>query len=76
MKPEGATRLFVVPCELDEANAFVHQHHRHLEEVVGHRWSVAVADPDEKVRGVAIVGRPIGIRECSATCAADGVVST
>lgn len=60
MKPPGATRLYVVPCELDEANAFVRQHHRHLGPVVGHRWSVAVADPSGTVRGVAIVGRPIG----------------
>jgi hypothetical protein len=60
VKPEGATRLLVVPCELDEANAYVLAYHRHLDPVVGHRWSVAVADPDGKVRGVAIVGRPIG----------------
>lgn len=60
MKPEGATRLVVVPCELAEANAFVAQHHRHLRPVVGHRFSVAVADPEGLVRGVAIAGRPIG----------------
>ena len=60
MKPLGATRLIIVPCELDEANAFVEQHHRHLGRVPGHRWSIAVADPTGQVRGVAIVGRPIG----------------
>lgn len=60
MKPAGAVRLTVVPCELDEANAFVEQHHRHLGRVVGHRFSLAVADPAGAVRGVAIVGRPIG----------------
>lgn len=60
MKPAGATRLVVVPCELAEANAFVAQHHRHLRPVVGHRFSVAVADPEGLVRGVAIAGRPIG----------------
>jgi len=60
VKPAGAVRLTVVPCERDEANAFVMQHHRHLGEVPGHRFSLAVSDPDGKVRGVAIVGRPIG----------------
>jgi hypothetical protein len=60
VKPAGATRLLVVPCELDEANAFVAAHHRHLGAVVGHRFSIAVADPDARVRGVAIVDRPIG----------------
>ena len=51
-------RLRVVPCELDEANAFVTAHHRHHRPVVGHRFSVAVADEAGAVRGVAIVGRP------------------
>lgn len=60
MKPEGASRLLVVPCELDEANAFVAQHHRHLGPVPGHRFSLAVVDEGAHVRGVAIVGRPIG----------------
>lgn len=53
-------RLRIVPCELDEANAFVRLHHRHLGAVIGHRFSVAVADEADEVRGVAIVGRPIG----------------
>jgi hypothetical protein len=49
--------LEIVPCELSEANAFVSQHHRHHGPVVGHKFSLAVSD-GEKVRGVAIVGRP------------------
>lgn len=60
MKPPGATALLLIPCELAEANAFVIEHHRHLGGVPGHRFSLAVADPEGKVRGVAIVGRPIG----------------
>ena len=60
MKPAGATRLVIVPCELDEANAFVRQYHRHLGRVPGHRFSLAVADEAGAIRGVAIVGRPIG----------------
>lgn len=51
-------RLEIVPCELGEANAFVSQHHRHHLPVVGHRFSIAVAEQD-RVCGVAIVGRPV-----------------
>ena len=49
----------VVPLPLDEANAFVERHHRHHGRVVGHRFSVGVADVAGDVRGVAIVGRPV-----------------
>ena len=49
--------LEIVPCELADANAFVSQHHRHHLPAVGHKFSLAVSD-GEKVRGVAIVGRP------------------
>lgn len=55
----GQPRLIVVPCQLDEANAFVLQHHRHHQPVVGHKFSLAVADEKNEVRGVAIVGRPV-----------------
>lgn len=50
--------LKVVPIALDEANAFVAAHHRHHRPVIGHKFSIAVADGDT-VRGVAIVGRPV-----------------
>jgi hypothetical protein len=50
--------LEIVPCELAEANAFVAQHHRHHQPVVGHRFSIAVAE-EARVCGVAIVGRPV-----------------
>lgn len=53
------SRLRVVPCDLDEANAFVRQHHRHHQPVVGHKFSLAVADEANIVRWVAIVGRPV-----------------
>jgi hypothetical protein len=52
------SRLRVVPCELDEANSFVLQFHRHHKPVIGHKFSLAVAD-GERVCGVAIVGRPV-----------------
>ena len=51
-------KLFVIPVDLDEANAFVAQHHRHHGEVVGHKFSLG-AVAGEKVVGVAIVGRPV-----------------
>ena len=52
-------RLRIVPCDLDEANAFVRQFHRHHGKVVGHKFSLAVADEENVIRGVAIVGRPV-----------------
>lgn len=51
--------LTIVPCELDEANAFVAEHHRHHKPVKRDRFRMAVATDDEIVRGVAIVGRPV-----------------
>jgi hypothetical protein len=58
MKP-SQPKLNVVPCHLDEAKAFVAQHHRHHKPPVGHKFSLAVADEDGKVRAVCIVGRPV-----------------
>ena len=56
----GKQSLFIVPCELDEANFFVSQFHRHHTPVVGHKFSLAVADDSQVIRGVAIVSRPVG----------------
>jgi len=50
--------LSVVPISLDEANAFVFEHHRHHAPVVGHKFSIGVAS-DGRIVGVAIVGRPV-----------------
>ena len=47
--------------ELAEANAFVAQHHRHHRPVVGHVFSIG-ASLDDKIVGVAIVGRPVARR--------------
>ena len=49
----------IVPTTLAEANAFIEQHHRHHKPVPGAKFSIAVADDEDKVRGVAIVGRPV-----------------
>lgn len=43
---------------LDEANAFVAEHHRHHKPVVGHLFSIG-ASFEDKIVGVAIVGRPV-----------------
>ena len=51
-------RLLTIPVSLDEANAFVRDHHRHHDEVVGHKFSIGAA-VDGSLAGVVIVGRPV-----------------
>jgi hypothetical protein len=51
-------KLHHIRIGLDEANAFVKQHHRHHRPVVGHLFSIGAGIGDEIV-GVAIVGRPV-----------------
>lgn len=51
--------LDVMPTSLEQANAFVGMLHRHHKPVQGHKFSLAVADVERKVRGVVIVGRPV-----------------
>ena len=52
----------IVPMPLDEANAFVIQHHRHNGRVVGHKFSIGVANEEAEIVGVAIVSRPVARR--------------
>lgn len=54
-------KLSLVPLGLDEANAFVAEHHRHHKPGVGHKFSLG-ASLSEKIVGVAIVGRPVARR--------------
>ncbi|HMN09321.1 MAG TPA: hypothetical protein PKC83_11095 [Gemmatimonadaceae bacterium] len=54
--------LSLVPVTLEEANDFVAQHHRHHPPVVGHKFSVGVADEGDRLCGVVIVGRPVSQR--------------
>lgn len=56
--PSGYVALEVVPITLEEANAFVSEHHRHHKPSAGHKFSIAISD-GERIRGVAVVGRPI-----------------
>jgi hypothetical protein len=51
-------RLERVRIDLAEANAFVSEHHRHHEPVIGHIFSLGVAVAG-KIVGVVIVGRPV-----------------
>jgi hypothetical protein len=51
------TRLEVTPINLDEANAYVGNRHRHHAPVVGCKFCIAVSD-GEKVVGVVIVAVP------------------
>ena len=52
-------RLTIVPTSFAEACEFIRLHHRHHKPPIGHKFSVAVADEEGKVRGVATVGRPV-----------------
>ena len=49
--------LNLIPCTLDDANAFVARWHRHHRPVPGAKFCVAVGT--DHIVGVAIVGRPI-----------------
>lgn len=51
--------LTITPLSFAEACAFVERHHRHHRPPVGHLFSIAVADDQGAVVGVAIVGRPV-----------------
>lgn len=51
-------RLTLLPITLADANAFVQQHHRHHQPVVGHKFSLAAMKAGQLV-GVAIIGRPV-----------------
>ncbi len=51
-------KLELVAISLNEANAFVAQHHRHHRPVVGHKFSLGAVFGGVIV-GVAIVGRPV-----------------
>jgi len=52
------SKLLHVRIDLNEANAFVRQHHRHHMPVVGHLFSLG-ASLGDKIVGVAITGRPV-----------------
>lgn len=51
--------LELVPVTLAEANAFVHEHHRHRDPMPGAKFCLGVAAADGRLCGVAMVGRPV-----------------
>ena len=51
--------MTLVPVTLDLANQFVQRVHRHHKPVVGHKFSVGIANECGELVGVGIVGRPI-----------------
>ena len=51
--------LTVTPIDFAEANAFVQTYHRHHRPMPGCKFCIAVSDAEGKVRGVAMVGRPV-----------------
>lgn len=53
------SRYQIVPLPLAEANAFIARHHRHHSVVVGAKFCLGVADHAMRIRGVAVVGRPV-----------------
>jgi len=50
--------LRIVPCTIGDARAYVRQYHRHHPPPVSGLFAVAVAE-GERIRGVAVVGRPV-----------------
>lgn len=53
-------QLRLVPVTLDQANAFVEEHHRHHSRVPGCRWRHGLWDVSRnRLCGVAIVGNPV-----------------
>jgi hypothetical protein len=61
--------LAIVPCTLREARAYVAEHHRHHAPPQGGLFALACSD-GERIRGVAIVGRPVA-RELAADFTAE-----
>lgn len=64
---ESCNRLSIKPISLKEANEYVVNNHRHHSKVQGHKFSIAVVDNMNNIRGVAIVGRPVS-RELDNGC--------
>lgn len=53
------TDLRIVPVTFADACGFVATWHRHHQPPIGHKFSIGVADGDDRLVGVAIVGRPV-----------------
>lgn len=51
--------MTVIPLSLRAASEFVAEHHRHNKPPTGHKFSLGVIDAEGRLRGVAVIGRPI-----------------
>lgn len=51
--------LHIVPVRFEDACGFVAMWHRHHKPPVGHKFSLGVADEQDRLVGVAMVGRPV-----------------
>ena len=49
----------LIPITMRAANEFVLTHHRHHGKVRGCKFCVGMLDDEQKLRGVAVVGRPV-----------------
>ena len=56
---EKQPKLTIVPMTFREACAFVERLHRHHKPSRGCKFCIGVADEENKIRGVAMVGRPV-----------------
>ena len=54
-----AERLLVIPVSFRQAAAFVTEYHRHHKAPLSHKFSIGVEDQTGKLRGVAMIGRPV-----------------
>ena len=55
----GMVKVTIVPITFRQACSFVRQFHRHNKAPRGSKFQIGVVDEDKKLRGVAIVGRPV-----------------
>lgn len=55
-------RLHIVPITVRAARAYVNAHHRHLRAPVGAKLAIGVNDDRARLRGVAVLGRPVARR--------------
>ena len=47
------------PINIKTANDYIDHYHRHHKRVQGHRFSISVVDDNDKIIGVATIGRPV-----------------
>ena len=56
---DSRSKLTIVPITQAEAKEYIDKYHRHHKPSIGSKFCLAVADEDNEIRGVAMVGRPV-----------------